>query len=188
MRCRTVGPARGSGRNNWRCTFDSLSMVGPPLRRCAPWAVAPVPFGCNVAPAHVDMLIVVLHVGYPPRAVFGRPLAGARARVADLWPRDERWVLFCVSTWAPHSTRTPPARRGPSCALELLSLLHLSAIVLRYCPPGRSGESHPVPPQLPKVPTFPLFLHWHHGLGWGRGMGAGLIAHGGNNAWLLGTQ
>ena len=50
------------------------------------------------------MFIVVLHVGYPPRAVFGRPLAGARARVAEHWhaPRDARWVFFvCVCVCVP---------------------------------------------------------------------------------------
>ena len=75
-------------------------MVGARYR-CAPWAVAPVPSWLQCLPAHLDMFIVVLHVGYPPRAVFGRPLG--RGPGACDGQRDERWVFF-VFPVAPHST------------------------------------------------------------------------------------
>ncbi len=136
-------PARGSGRcvKQMVLHFRFIEWLVP--TSCAPWAVAPVPFGCNASP-HIGTCLSLCCMWVPtPGCV--RPSTGRGPGACGGTLARTLGVFLCVPAPCRRGSPTPPtphalpARRGPSCALELQSVLHLSAIVLRYCPPGRSG-------------------------------------------------
>jgi hypothetical protein len=73
-------------------------------------------------------------MGSADRARMGSPSESEVARAMALYFqfRDGAGVFVSPCAPWPHASR-------PSCALELQSLLYLSAIVLRPCPPEPSG-------------------------------------------------